>query len=167
MTDFITDTIRELSGPVFRLIRRIVGDREEARDLTQDLFVRLLRRPGPIKGETKPYVMRAALNTALNARRDRKRSAEAIDRLRQASEEPAPTSIDPIQDVDRSRARVAGAVEQLSEKQREAVTLRFYGELTLAQIAAAMNISEGSVRVHLARGLQNLRTILDPILDKE
>ncbi len=167
MTEFITDAVRELTGPMFRLINRIIGNREEARDLTQDLFVKLLRDPDRIRGELRPYLMQAAYNAALNARRDRIRRDAAHETIRQDDQSPIETG--PARDLESAETSrwIGAAVTALPDRQREAITLRFYGDLTLAEIAAAMDISEASVRVHLARGLQNLKSELMPSMDKE
>lgn len=58
------------------------------------------------------------------------------------------------------RRNVAAAVHTLPHRQREAITLRFWLDLTYAEIAATMGISPGAVKVHLFRGLAGLRTAL-------
>jgi RNA polymerase sigma factor (sigma-70 family) len=59
------------------------------------------------------------------------------------------------------RQTVAHAVHTLPHRQREAITLRFWFDLTYTEIAATMGISPGAVKVHLFRGLAGLRTALE------
>lgn len=155
--------IQDVSSSLFRLIRGIVRDREEALDLTQDVLVKMLGRsvaenPAIFKG----YAMRAAYRTALNAVRNRKRHERIHEGLQN---EPAllrtSSSEQDCQDNDlRLRQHVFQALEKLSPKQREAIELRFYGDLAIDEISAAMGISDGSVKVHLYRGLNRLNEIM-------
>jgi RNA polymerase sigma-70 factor (sigma-E family) len=60
------------------------------------------------------------------------------------------------------RSDVLAALRMLPARQREAVILRFYGDMSEAQIAAAMQISRGAVKSHTARAMATLRTLLEP-----
>ena len=59
------------------------------------------------------------------------------------------------------RSAVIAALRTLPARQREALVLRFYGDLSEAQIASAMQISRGAVKSHTARAMQALRTVLE------
>ena len=59
------------------------------------------------------------------------------------------------------RAAVIKALRELPERQREAIVLRYYADLSEADIAAAMRISRGAVKSHTARGMSALRTALE------
>jgi RNA polymerase sigma-70 factor (sigma-E family) len=59
------------------------------------------------------------------------------------------------------RTQVVNALRSLPPRQREALVLRYYGDLSEAQIAAAMGISRGAVKVHIARAIAALRTVLE------
>jgi RNA polymerase sigma factor (sigma-70 family) len=56
---------------------------------------------------------------------------------------------------------VVTALRTLPARQREALVLRFYGDLSEAQIAAAMGISKGAVKSHTARAMTALRSVLE------
>jgi RNA polymerase sigma-70 factor (sigma-E family) len=59
------------------------------------------------------------------------------------------------------RTAVVSALRKLPQRQREALVLRFYADLSEAQIASAMGISRGAVKSHTARGMSSLRTVLE------
>jgi RNA polymerase sigma-70 factor (sigma-E family) len=59
------------------------------------------------------------------------------------------------------RSAVISALRTLPPRQREALVLRFYGDMSEAQIANAMQISRGAVKSHTARAMQALRTVLE------
>jgi RNA polymerase sigma factor (sigma-70 family) len=59
------------------------------------------------------------------------------------------------------RSAVVSALRALPARQREALVLRYYGDLSEAQIASAMGISRGAVKSHTARAMTALRTVLE------
>ena len=159
MTVAVSEIIDELGDTVFRLIFRIVPDRDEAVDLTQELFVKLFTGHRRIenKSKIKPYILRSAVNTALNYRRDNIRKQNNIESIKDFVTPNTPLRQDIALEKKETTITVNNALRSLAEKQRQAIVLRFYGELTFAEIAASMGIREGSVKVHVARGLKNLR----------
>jgi RNA polymerase sigma factor (sigma-70 family) len=64
--------------------------------------------------------------------------------------------------VSLDRDAVVAALQGLSARQREAIVLRYYADLSEAEIARAMGISRGAVKSHTARGMAALRTALEP-----
>jgi RNA polymerase sigma-70 factor (sigma-E family) len=61
------------------------------------------------------------------------------------------------------RTAVIAALRDLPERQREAIVLRYYADLSEAEIAAAMRISRGAVKSHTARGMASLRATLEQV----
>jgi RNA polymerase sigma factor (sigma-70 family) len=59
------------------------------------------------------------------------------------------------------RSAVIAALRTLPQRQREALVLKYYADLSEAQIASAMGISRGAVKSHTARGMASLRTVLE------
>ncbi len=59
------------------------------------------------------------------------------------------------------RSAVVTALRTLPARQREALVLRYYGDLSEAQIATAMGISRGAVKSHTARAMSSLRSVLE------
>jgi len=151
VTDEISSAVREFSGGLFRLVYRIVGDREQAMDITQDVFVKVLREPGRVRDKTRlvPYLFRSAYNTALNFKRDLSRREAKAEWLRQELAPANPGRPDLLLESEETAARLNEALGSLADRQREALALRFFSELTITEIAAAMLISQASVRVHI------------------
>ena len=59
------------------------------------------------------------------------------------------------------RSHVVAALRKLPDRQREAIVLRYYADLSQAEIAAAMGISRGAVKAHTARGMAALRAAME------
>jgi RNA polymerase sigma-70 factor (ECF subfamily) len=134
-----------------------------ALDLTQDVLVRMLSRPVPSDpAQLKSYAMKSAYNAALNALRDRKRQARIFGEIQEEAE--SHSSVLPefaeVEDAEQTRRHLGVALKKLPAKQREAVEYRFYGDLKTDEIAAAMNVSSGSVKTHLYRALNRLSELM-------
>ena len=140
---------------VFRYLCRIVG-KGDASDLTQEVFLRVTRSPVP---DTTPdgeraWVFRIARNLALNHRRDSGRRPETVelaDASRPASQE---TSVAMHQ-----------ALEQLSPLDRDVFLLREVAGLSYDEIAISCEITAAAVRSRLQRSREQLRRVLQPLLN--
>lgn len=153
------------SASVVRACHRVLGDLYEAEDAAQEAFVIAYRSLAGWRGEGSfgAWLGRIAVRNA----------------VRRAKARRPVTRIDPG-DVDRSLGRAAGggadpalvalraeyaddlrrAVSRLDEPYRETVMLRFYGQLSLAEIAAETDRPIGTVKTHLFRGLARLRATM-------
>jgi RNA polymerase sigma factor (sigma-70 family) len=144
---------------LFRLVLRIVCDREEAKDITQDVFVKVLSNTGRLRKpeKIKSYLFTTAHRQALNARRNTARRRQILQEVT------LPNTVESTEEA----VLLDSAMMELSNKQQQALTLRFYGGLTIAEISGAMGISTGSVKVHIARGLMNLKKRMQTEATKE
>ena len=157
-TDCAARLIREHTGLVFTLIRRIVGNRDAAMDLTQDCFIRAIDRIGSLRD---PRSFRSWLTVM--ARR------MALDHLRRHHREvPVDPSVlesaaadePPVGEIDmRSRKRrlLETAIGSLDERDRSLLTLFYFEELGGAEVAEALQIPLSNVRVYLHRARKRLR----------
>jgi len=169
MTDNITDSIKQYSDRLFSFVHRIIRDREESLDLLQEIYIKVLDRFENIKDKNKlkAYLFRTAYNLSLNFKRDDTRRVNILDShldnlIPKATDQP-----DTIFESIQQKEDIENALENLSEKQKEAVIHRFYGELKISEISKIMKISEGTVKVHLSRGLHNLKNSLYNTIGKE
>jgi RNA polymerase sigma-70 factor (sigma-E family) len=146
---------REHYASLVRLATLVLGDVGMAEQVTQDAFVKLHLRWGGLRNIDKaPAYLRSAV---LNGARSQIRRRNVKDRF-DARRTIAPTVVTPeAAAVGRDdRERLVAALRRLPERQREAVALRYYLDLSEADIAAAMGVSAGSVKSHLHRGLASL-----------
>lgn len=144
------------------LYRMTGGDRALAEDLAQESFLRVLRsiaqyrHPHPFK----PWLYAIATNIA----RDHYKSAASRRTQNEFPDElPASSESEPedaLLDLDEGQ-RVAAAMLQLPDHQREVVILRYYQELSLAEISDALAIPVGTVKSRLSIGLGRLKALLE------
>lgn len=137
---------------VFRTIRAMVLDEQEAEDLTQDAFTRAYKARLRYKPTAPPgaWLHRIAVNTAISHLR-RQRLARLLPmRLYQAPDD---------RDYARSEARtmVEGALSELSPKLRAAVYLHFYLGYSREEVAHALNIPSGTVASRIAKAMIVMR----------
>jgi RNA polymerase sigma-70 factor (ECF subfamily) len=154
----------------YRIAWSIVRDREEAKDCSQDAFLRLHEAAGSFAGQSKfsTWFYRIVVNCCLDRQRRhrgwrrllgwRDHRAEAADEPDPVEQAPAPFT-DPAEglDAERRMSRVWALVDELSPQQRAAVTLSCREGLATKEIAAVLSLSEATVRVHLHRALATLR----------
>jgi RNA polymerase sigma-70 factor (sigma-E family) len=143
-----------------RLAALLLGDRGLAEEVVQDAYVRLhqrwrtLREPDRALG----YLRTSVINGARSVRR-RHVVAQRHAATRVVSPD-APSA--EAQTLDAfEHATVIAALRLLPPRQREALVLRYYADLSEADIADAMGISRGAVKSHAARGIASLRQILE------
>lgn len=154
----------------YRIAWSVLRDREDARDCSQDAFIRLHESAGSFAGQSKfsTWFYRILVNCCLDQQRRRRGWRRLIgwrDQRAAGSDEPDPVEqapapfTDPVEgmDAERRMTKVWALVEGLSPQQRAAVTLSCREGLATKDIAAVLNVSEATVRVHLHRALSRLR----------
>src|SRR5258705_3824321 len=167
--------VHERSGEIYGLLYRLTENSEEARDLTQETFLRAFQSINHFRGDSdlKPWIYRIAINQARNRwlwwRRRRRDSTVSIDstdvdgRQSLVATLRADSSSDPEQDTlahERERA-LRKALSGLRQVYREAVILRDIEGFAYEEIASTLEISVGTVKSRLARGRQELRRKLE------
>lgn len=141
-----------------RLAVLLVRDQETAEDAVQDAFVamhgRWNRLADPDHGLA--YLRQTVVNKARSALRRR----GVRERHRDEPAPTAPGADEPVLLQDRRR-QVLDALQQLPDRQREVLVLRYYLDLGEAQIASTLGISRGAVKSHASRGATTLRSLLE------
>ena len=140
-----------------RLVRSLAlacGDRELAADAVQEAFVRAHAKWRTLRHYEDPvgWVRRVALNLLTDAHRRSARKRRAVARL--AAE---PVTVAAPREPDQLETLLAS----LPPQQRTAVALYYVDELSVAEVAAAMELAEGSVKSHLHDARRRLRAVLD------
>src|SRR5690606_30724198 len=128
------------------------GDRELAADCVADAFERAYVRWWRIRRYDDPaaWVRRVAINRLRDHARRAERGDRAVRRLHRPEAEPGAPHLVELADV------LAG----LPRQQRVAVALHYVGGLPVAEVAASMGLSEGTVKYHLHAGREKLRPLL-------
>ncbi|MFN2453768.1 MAG: sigma-70 family RNA polymerase sigma factor [Pyrinomonadaceae bacterium] len=173
------ELVRERSGEVYALLFRLTEDTEEARDLTQETFLRAFQSIKVFRGDAdlKTWLYRIAVNQARNRwrwwRRRQRNNTFSLDAPdgRHSDESfgarlPATETIDPEQQtLARERETVLrAALHTLKFHFREVVILRDVEGLSYEEVAAALSINVGTVKSRLARGRIELRRKLNGAL---
>ncbi|MFK2855352.1 RNA polymerase sigma factor [Dyella humi] len=157
----------------FRMAELHLGNREDALDAVQDAMLRLVKhyRNKPAE-EWTPLFWGILRRRIVDLQRRRKVRSIVVGWLGGGHDddgdelpawEPADNGPDPLEKLhgEQSYADMAAAVKKLPQRQREAFMLRVLEGLDVAETAAVMGCSEGSVKTHLSRAMQHLREQLE------
>lgn len=144
---------RQHQGEVFRWIRRIVRDSATAEDLTVETFWRVHRAHGrfnPAVGSFGGWLRRIATNTAIDHLRRDRREVPLLD-------DPPGMALPDPEEQRELRQQIREAMNELSPRIRAVVLLALVEEQPYEDIAAALGISVGAVKVRVFRGVRILR----------
>lgn len=154
---------------LFRFIRRYTGDSEDARDVTQEVFLKVYSALDDFDPRYKfsTWLFRIGGNAAIDHIRRRKaRPASLYLPPNEDGEVPQvdlpDTRPDPLEDLSRARLRqeLDAAIDRLPADYRELISLRHYGELPYEEIAELKEMPLGTVKNKLFRARQALRDLL-------
>ncbi|BFK86390.1 sigma-70 family RNA polymerase sigma factor [Pseudoflavonifractor gallinarum] len=144
--------VERYGSMVYRLAYARTGRRDDAEDVTQEVFLRLVRSAPDFRDEEhrKAWLLRVTVNCAGDLfRAPWRRHSRPLD---EADGLPAP---------EREESGVLDAVLSLPERYRAVVHLFYYEELSVAEIAAILGRSQGAVRTRLSRARALLRELLE------
>jgi len=143
----------------------MLGNEAAAEDLVQDAFVKLLRTAGhydPARGSLDTWVLLVARSLALDTLRRRvleSRTLQAARPLDDADPEPGPDQVAETQDL---VGRARRAMAELTDGQRAALELAYFGGKTSAEVAELEGIPLGTAKTRIRSGLLRLREALQP-----
>lgn len=156
--DAVTVLFHAHWSSLVRLSRLLVDDTETAEDVVQEAFAQLHRRWGSLRDPERAlfYLRAAVANGSRNQLRGR--------RVRRLHVEPHPSPSASAESVviDREEHRaVLAHLRALPWRQRQVLVLRYYLDLSEAQIAETLGISAGAVKSHAARGVAALGRLME------
>lgn len=151
--------------PVHDFLFRLTDHAALADDLTQEVFIRLLRQPPPSATNLRAWLFTVGRNRAYDHFRSaayRYAGDTALDDITLPTGFPLPEDAAILSDA---RLQVAAALQDLPPQQREVVVLRYYHDLTLTDIANITDAPLGTVKSRLFHGLKKLKHIFEQELE--
>lgn len=146
--------------PLYRYIYVRLGNREEAEDIAQETFLKAyqaLDRFEVTRDNFLPYLFTVARNLLINrSKKKRPDIMPAFELDREPGVEKTSTFAEQRELIETLR----GALDTLSDTEREIIELRFFAERTYAEIAITCDKREDAVRQHVARGLKKMRIVM-------
>ncbi|TDC18705.1 sigma-70 family RNA polymerase sigma factor [Kribbella albertanoniae] len=165
--DSLAQAYQRWSNLVFTLALRALGNRADAEDVTQQVFVSAWRGRAnfdPDSGQLGAWltgITRHRIADRMTARSRELRNSEAAARLA----EQRPTTV--LDDLTIDRVLIADELEQIDDPRRTILKLAFYEDRTHPQIAEQLDLPLGTVKSHIRRGLLHLRDRLKEVTGDE
>ena len=163
------DALRQLfdthGARVYSLARHFFdGDDARARDITQDVFVKVMERIGTFEGASRfsTWLHRLTINACLDAKRSERRLVllpDPPDIPSTADDAPQSHALDRAE----TRARVASAVARLTPSLRAAILLRYFEGMSYDEMAEALECPQGTVASRLRRAHEALALALESL----
>ena len=154
------DIFQRYHGKIFAAAYRVTGSSQDAEDVLQTVFLRLIRRQNELRLDPNPgaYLHRAAVNAGLDLMRARSRKRSiALDDLDVQPEDQRSHSPEHLQRDRELRRSLRQAVLGLSEKAAEIFTLRFLEGISNQEIADMMEMTQSAVGVALHRARNQVK----------
>ncbi len=149
------ELVRRYAGLVYSVAKRRLANVPLAEDVTQIVFIRFAKTPPNVRthGELAAWLHRTTLNVAIDVWRSetRRRNREQQAVVMEPATHSAWDDISPNLDE---------AVNQLSDEDRQAVLLRFFGKKTMREVGTALGVSEAAAKMRVSRAVERLRTRL-------
>ncbi len=157
------ELMEKYQGMVFRTAMGFVHAKEDAEDITQEIFIKVYQTLSDFKGDAKfsTWLYRITVNTSINfINKNRKNSLmQSLENIFfKSSDEKTP--LEQLEESERDK-RIKKAIDSLPDAQRTAFVLSKYEELSQKEIAAVMNKSEGAVEQLIQRAKNTLQKKLE------
>ncbi len=153
---------------VYILAIRIVKNREEAEEISQDVFVKAFKKLESFKGESKfsTWVYKIAYYASLDVVKRNKRfvSSENIDDIRDGDLGKVQDAISYLHDEERKKV-INEALLKLNEDERIILTLYYFEDYPVKEISKVVNLSIDNIKTKLFRSRKKLATILKHVIE--
>jgi RNA polymerase sigma-70 factor (ECF subfamily) len=154
--------VERMQGPVYRACLRVLGTVPDAEDAAQESFVTAFRSLGGFRGDgpLQAWLVRIATRNALRRRAQRRPASDlsvVMERASGRADDPLHAAL-----AGERREAVRSAVAALDEPYREVIALRYFGELSLEEIALATGRPVNTIKTQQRRGLQRLAAAMGP-----
>ena len=153
---------------VYTLTIRIVKNREEAEEISQDVFVKAFKKLESFKGESKfsTWVYKIAYYASLDVVKRNKRfvHSENIDDLRDGDLENVKDALEYLHEKERKKV-INEALLKLNEDERTILTLYYFEDYPVKEISKVVNLSVDNIKTKLFRSRKKLATILKHVIE--
>lgn len=174
-TDAFNPLVLKYEKKIYNLIYHRIRDREIAKDISQEVYLKAFKALPHFKGSSAFYswIYRIAINCSIDFQRQRNRSKvftfeelppNADDVLKMTDAHPSPEKF--LEEKELGKI-IQKAVRQLPPGQRRVFNLRHRRELAIKEIAVLLNRSEGTIKTHLHHAHRRLQDMLLPYLQNE
>ena len=157
--------LNRYGGQIFNLIAHIVPCKEDAEELTQDVFIKVFRQLSSFKKESSfsTWIYRIATNTAISAARKRKHDTLHLDdtAYQYIPDEIVDDTLD--NDSEEQLQRLSDAIEMLRADERALITLYYINEKPIAEVASVLGLTASNVKIKLHRIRKKLYLILNDL----
>lgn len=153
--------LREIETPLYRTAYYMLGNEQDALDMTQEALIKIYRHIKQFKQQAqfKTWAQRIVTNLCIDLCRQRKQIKvvnQSVDEIKQLPSHRAEEEIEHRL----LRGEIEVAICQLSEEQRAAIVLRYMHDFTYQEIAEAMDLPLNTVKSHLFRARKALQKLL-------
>lgn len=153
--------VKRYQNPLLNFIFRMMGDRDAAEELVQEVFLRVYQASSRFKkmpdAKVSSWIFKIAHNLTINEIKRRKRFAEFKQKVYEHEDEKyKQKSIEPIK-IQELENEITSALKKLPQNQRAALLLRVNEELSYKEISEVLNVSVSSVEALIFRARKTLR----------
>lgn len=148
------------SGLVFGVVRRVVRDPSQSEEVAQEVLVEVWRtatRFDPGRGSAQTWILTMAHRRAIDRVRSEQASRDRTDRIGQREQSRAFDEVSEEVEVRFEHQQVRESLSALTELQREAVELAYYGGYTYREVAELLDTPLGTIKTRMRDGLIRLR----------
>jgi RNA polymerase sigma-70 factor (ECF subfamily) len=163
----LVDVYKDL---VFTLAIRMLKNREEAEEVSQDTFIKIYKALPKFKGESKlsTWIYKVAYNTCLDQikKNNRRYDEVAIDSFSENQIKTLDNALDALEEKEQQKS-IQECLQQLASKDSFLLTLFYFEELSLEEISKVVNMEANTVKVNIHRARKRLGNILKQKLEPE
>jgi RNA polymerase sigma-70 factor (ECF subfamily) len=157
------------AGTLYSIAVRILGDAHEAEEVIQDAYLQIWGKAATFDaalGAPFYWALSITRNRAIDRLRARQRRVRLADELHEAAAADSPAFAPPFQSAlsEEDQTAVRSAVRGLPSEQRQAIEMAFFGGMTHAEIAEALQEPLGTIKARIRRGMLKLRENLQAYL---
>jgi len=154
-SSWIPSVLAEFEQPLIRYAAHITGDKEKAREVVQDTFLKLcLQKPAEIRDHLTQWLYTVCRNRALDVLRKERKMTSISDAQMQARSGP---EFPAVLEKEEQLTEVLKVLDTLPPNQQEVLRLKFEGDLSYLEISRITNLSVSNVGFLIHTGLKSIR----------